>query len=260
MGMRLSHKDYAALEQAIFELHEFRDLDRFRREVPAVLLKLIPSDYFFWAEYAIDPRASGQTLTDYVESSPRVTPELARQMGAGLMKHPFTRYFINGGDQTALKISDFFTQTQFRNAGHVYDTYRQWGIQHNLSVSLRAAPGKAAGVGVCDSRRDFTERDRLMLNLLQRHFDQAHCNAKLATARAAAPAKPLAVYDLTPREAEVAHWVAAGKTNPEIAIILNCGVRTTEKHMERILEKIGVENRATAAVAIVRAERARTTA
>jgi DNA-binding CsgD family transcriptional regulator len=111
-------------------------------------------------------------------------------------------------------------------------------------------------VGLCDDRRDFTERDRLMLNLLQRHFDQAHHNAKLATARVAAPAKPLAAYDLTPRETEIARWVAAGKTNPEISIILNCGVRTIEKHMERILEKIGVENRTTAAAVIVRAERA----
>jgi DNA-binding CsgD family transcriptional regulator len=260
MGMRLSHNDYAALEQAIFELHEFRDLDRFRREAPAVLLKLIPSDYLFWPEYAIDPRACEQTLVDHVESSSRVTPGLARQMGAGIMKHPFTQHFINGGEQTALKISDFFTHNQFRNSGSVYDIYREWGFKYNLSVSLRAAPGRVAGVGLCDDRRDFTERDRLMLNLLQRHFDQAHHNSKLATARAAVPAKPLAAYDLTPREAEVAHWVAAGKTNPEISIILNCGVRTTEKHMERILEKIGVENRATAAVVIVRAERARTTA
>ena len=141
MSMRLSHKDYAALEQAMFELHEFRDLDRFRREVPAVLLKLIPSDYFFWAEYAIDPRACGQTLTDYVESSPRVTPGLARQMGAGIMKHPFTQYFINGGEQTALKISDFYTQAHFRGSG-IYDTYRQWGFKHNLSVSLGATPGR----------------------------------------------------------------------------------------------------------------------
>jgi hypothetical protein len=45
--MRLSHKDYAALDQAIFELNDYRDLKRFRAEVPAIFLKLVPSDYFF---------------------------------------------------------------------------------------------------------------------------------------------------------------------------------------------------------------------
>lgn len=250
-NVRLSHTDFEALDQAVFELCEYRDLVRFRREVPAILLKVIPSDYFFWAEYSIDPVARRHTLTDYVESSPRVTPELARQMGDGIMKHPFTEYFINGGEHTALRLSDFLTQTQFDGSG-VYDVYRHWGFRHNLSVSINGGLGKAAGVGVCDGSRDFTERDRLLLNMLRRHFDRAHRNAKLATARLAAAAEPLAAYNLTPREAEIAHWVAAAKTNPEIAIILRCGIRTVEKHMERILEKLGVENRAAAAVAITR--------
>jgi hypothetical protein len=42
--MRLSHSGFAALEQAIYELHDYRDLDRFRQEVPAILIKLIPSE------------------------------------------------------------------------------------------------------------------------------------------------------------------------------------------------------------------------
>jgi DNA-binding CsgD family transcriptional regulator len=254
--MRLSHRDFQALDQAIFELYEYRDLQRFRQEIPAILLKLIPSEYFFWAEYAIDPAANRQTLTNYVESDQRVTPELAKQMGGHIMEHPFTRYFLAGGERTALMLSDFWTQTEFRNSGVVYDTHRQWGFKFNLSAPLVAEPGRAAGVGLCDGRRDFTERDRLVLNLLQRHFDRAHHNARLASARQATAAKPLAAYELTPREAEIAHWVACGKTNPEIALILRCGVRTIEKHMEKILEKLGVENRVAAAVVVARASAA----
>jgi len=41
--------------------------------------------------------------------------------------------------------------------------------------------------------------------------------------------------------------------SPEIAIILSISVRTVEKHMEKILEKLGVENRAAAAVMIANA-------
>jgi DNA-binding CsgD family transcriptional regulator len=52
---------------------------------------------------------------------------------------------------------------------------------------------------------------------------------------------------LTPREREVLHWVAAGKTNAQIAEILAASPRTIGKHLENIYEKLGVETR-TAAV------------
>ncbi|MGF1448588.1 MAG: response regulator transcription factor [Opitutales bacterium] len=48
---------------------------------------------------------------------------------------------------------------------------------------------------------------------------------------------------LTQREGEVSHWVAQGKSNPEIATILGISPRTVAKHVEHILEKLGLENR-----------------
>jgi DNA-binding CsgD family transcriptional regulator len=213
---------------------------------------LIPRDYFFWAEYTIDPIAQQAALTDYVESEKQLTPELVTRMGSQILKHPFTEYFLSGGADESLKLSDFLTRTQLDNS-EIYSTvYRQWGFKHNLSGSISASLGKAAGIGLCDSKKDFTERDRLLLNLFRGHFDQAHRNAKLATTRGAAT-RPLAAYGLTPRETETAHWLAGGKSNPEIALILGCSARTIEKHVERILEKIGVENRVIAATVITQA-------
>lgn len=51
---------------------------------------------------------------------------------------------------------------------------------------------------------------------------------------------------LTAREAEVMHWIAEGKTNPEIATILGAGHRTIDKHIERILAKLDVPTRSAA--------------
>ena len=53
---------------------------------------------------------------------------------------------------------------------------------------------------------------------------------------------------ITAREAEVLFWIAQGKSNPDIATILNLGVRTVHKHVEHIFEKIGCETRASAAL------------
>ncbi len=52
---------------------------------------------------------------------------------------------------------------------------------------------------------------------------------------------------LTPREHEILQWVAAGKTDSQIAAILGRSVRTVQKHLEHVYLKLGVENR-TAAV------------
>ena len=64
---------------------------------------------------------------------------------------------------------------------------------------------------------------------------------------AAAPSREAAQPDLTVREREVLQWVAAGKTNAQIADILDASPRTIGKHLENIYAKLGVETR-TAAV------------
>ena len=56
---------------------------------------------------------------------------------------------------------------------------------------------------------------------------------------------------LTPREQEIVHWQAAGKTNVDIARILGVSPRTVGKHLEHVYVKLGVETR-TAAVSRLR--------
>jgi len=51
---------------------------------------------------------------------------------------------------------------------------------------------------------------------------------------------------LSPREMEVLEWVAAGKTDGDIAHILGISDRTVQKHLQHIFDKLGVENRTAA--------------
>ncbi len=64
----------------------------------------------------------------------------------------------------------------------------------------------------------------------------------------AAPVRSLErVLKLTPREAEVLHWLKQGKTNEEIGIILTAAKSTVGKHVEHIFAKLNVETRTAAA-------------
>ncbi len=55
-------------------------------------------------------------------------------------------------------------------------------------------------------------------------------------------------FDLTPREAEVLYWLTLGKTNRDISAILVLSARTVNKHLEQIFQKMGIDNRTSAAV------------
>jgi DNA-binding response OmpR family regulator len=55
-------------------------------------------------------------------------------------------------------------------------------------------------------------------------------------------------FRLTARESEVLVWIAKGKPNRDIGEILGLSARTVNKHLEQIYVKLGVENRASAAV------------
>ncbi|WP_162894830.1 helix-turn-helix transcriptional regulator [Rhizobium terrae] len=59
-------------------------------------------------------------------------------------------------------------------------------------------------------------------------------------------------FGLTLREAEVLLWVSHGKSNKEIADILDMSPRTVSKHMEQIFNKLAVEKRTSAATLAVK--------
>jgi DNA-binding NarL/FixJ family response regulator len=59
---------------------------------------------------------------------------------------------------------------------------------------------------------------------------------------------PLLQLGLTPRAAETLLWLAQGKTNSDIAIILGITESTVKKYVQEMFEKLGVETRGAAIV------------
>lgn len=67
-----------------------------------------------------------------------------------------------------------------------------------------------------------------------------------------APGRLRQTFDLTQREGEVLWWIAAGKSNRDIAAILSLSPRTVDKHLEQVYLKLRVENRTAAATLALR--------
>ncbi|MEM6408599.1 MAG: DNA-binding response regulator [Pseudomonadota bacterium] len=55
-------------------------------------------------------------------------------------------------------------------------------------------------------------------------------------------------FNLTQRESEVLYWLTLGKTNRDISTILALSARTVNKHLEQVFQKMGVDNRTSAAL------------
>jgi DNA-binding CsgD family transcriptional regulator len=247
----VSAGDLARLQRAILALHSHRDLASFRRAVPGIFKALIPAAHFSLADVRIDSvRRAGKVL-DLWEHPIHFTGERLAAMERNLFHHPFSEHAREHGVDAALRLSDFLTLPQLRRTRLYREVLEPAKSGRLLAIGAMGGPGLATlTLSRPESAPDFTERDRTLFGLLRPHFDQARLNTEqLSRARAGRP-RSLKGLGLTPREIEVALWLAQGKTNPEIAIILVAPVRTIEKHVERILRKLAVEHRAAAAVAV----------
>lgn len=92
----------------------------------------------------------------------------------------------------------------------------------------------------------------LALRFLGRLGEDEHL-LRLATDRAGEDTARLRErFALTVREAEVVLWLARGKSNRDIAAILELSPRTVNKHLETVFGKLGVENRASATALVMR--------
>jgi DNA-binding CsgD family transcriptional regulator len=170
-------------------------------------------------------------------------------------EHPLVRFHGIEGGRSSHRISDSMSRAQFRRSALYADYYRRVGLDHAIAVPL-FMDGRTLVSFVLNRRTiDFSERDRERLELLRPHL--AFLYRQACASRSAAPGQDLprlapAVPQpepagLTPRERDVLHWLAHGKTDSEIGALLSISPRTVHKHLEHIYIKLGVETR-TAAV------------
>lgn len=139
---------------------------------------------------------------------------------------------------TPVRWSDFYTRAQLRNTAHYTDYRRPDGIEHGLHLAIPAPAGIVRKVSLWRGPgREFSERDRLVLQLLRPHLWELH-QARLH--RTDLP-------KLTGRERQVLHLVDGGLGNTEIAHELFISVSTVRKHLEHIYDRTGVRTRGAAA-------------
>ena len=170
-------------------------------------------------------------------------------------EHPLPRHHGIEGGLLTRGLSELVSRNDFqRSALHGGDR-RRIGLEYTIAVPLFRDRRTLVSLELNRRGHDFDQRDRERLDLLRPHlaFLYRHACKALATVPGESPlpfpTEPpdLDPPELTPRESEVMHWLACGKTDTEIAALLSISPRTVQKHLEHIYVKLGVETR-TAAV------------
>jgi DNA-binding CsgD family transcriptional regulator len=173
------------------------------------------------------------------------------QLGAGDDRSPaeywdWMRAFLpctyaqrTGDYATVVRWSDFYTQTELRNQPLYAEFIVHEGNAHGLHASLPALPGCYRKISFWrEPGSDFTERDRLVVELLRPHLWELFLESQRRLGR---------VPELTPREWEVLRLAHEGNANKDIAAKLFISVGTVRKHFEHIFDRTGARSRAAAA-------------
>ena len=140
----------------------------------------------------------------------------------------------------AWRLTDRTTLRAYRRTDIYNLVDRQHRIEYRMDHWMGAPDGIVRGLCFDASRRDFSPRERDVLDVLGRH---------LATVLARHDARLPHAADrigLTRRESEIIAWVARGHTNAEIAARLSISAHTVRTHLENAYERLGVHSRAAA--------------
>ncbi|MET0559694.1 MAG: LuxR C-terminal-related transcriptional regulator [Solirubrobacterales bacterium] len=162
---QLSAKDLRATLDFVGEVHSFEDLDSFRTGILPGLGELVPSDLVGYNEVG-----GGEGPALVITYPEPMEPFAGEALARLAHQHPLICVQANGDDRT-YKISDFLSHRQFRSLDLYQDLYRRIGAEDQIAFGL---PGPLViGVAMNRARRDFSERDRAVLDLVRPHMAQA---------------------------------------------------------------------------------------
>jgi DNA-binding CsgD family transcriptional regulator len=179
--------DLHNLNQSIQKLYTFSNLDTFGVNALSIVDRLVASDLPTF--HLTDLRAH-QISSTFLPNYAGYPPEIERVIHQHFGEHPIAQQMprtLNG----VHKISDFISQKELHGLEGLYQQFLRsigmedqmvfflpninsvnWGKFSQLDTSL-------VGFSMHRPERNFTERDRLVLNLLRPHLAQAYSNAQL---------------------------------------------------------------------------------
>lgn len=196
----LTSVDWRRLHGFLRSLYTPCSLEAFPETIMAALPEIIGTETSGFVSFStLDvrlPRTSNHNVT-----LPRIitfpNPEIGIAATAftaqpeNFFSHPVATNYLRTLDGQAIAISDFFSEAEFHRQEPLYKGFLehygiedQMGIYITLSMACSGSPvmdlfhrgQEHLSLIISRDRRNFSERDRLILNLIRPHLKQAYAN------------------------------------------------------------------------------------
>lgn len=243
MMKRIDPRHWRPLFDAVYEINTARDHADFSSAVLAAMDRLIPADLCIM--HVLD-RRTGQITAAMSKSNPHTEAEL-QYYSENSHLNPLVAYYERTGRTHARRMSDVISVSELKRHPHYLNCLARNRYLYGLVLPVTVNAHTIAALSFNRVRRDFTVRQRTLLDLFGPHFRSAWLrHEQPALQRINHPLslrQRLRELGLTLREADVLFWIADGKQNREIARLLGLSLFTVQEYVGNILRKLRVPNR-----------------
>ncbi len=188
----LTFRDTQQLLQAVYHLQSLKNLDTFERDSLSIVAQLVPTEAsavctcrFDFSNFgSAQPIAQGSSICSIDPDFERFLEELKSTLCVYAYQNPLLQNvpLTNKGTH---KLSDFLERDEFQQMELYQAVMKPIGSDDMAAIAIydfehHSLPNINTGIAQCVLYRPwqkFTERDRLILNLLQPHLIQAHQTA-----------------------------------------------------------------------------------
>lgn len=184
---QLRQRDFLIVHKCVQEIYTPCPLETFPAHILSILSKVVPSEVPFYSGINFQ---SCKVSTTCPSLDPLYIEQIERIAHQHFYEHPCVTNYLQTGDGKAYKISDFISESQLHQLPGLYEQYLQpIGMEDQIGIVLPSLAAKTKKglyqtqeelitISLNRSQRNFSERDRLILNLLRPHLAQAYQNAK----------------------------------------------------------------------------------
>lgn len=171
---RLSQADLYGLLAFLRTCERFPDVDSLRTGMLPGLKRLIRCDHVAYNEVDLT------TGTPFWIIHPRDSEAVANPDAfvRWVHQHPIVLYHATHAGGKAVQLADFVTRRELHRLELYHDFFRPLEIEHQLAITIPAPGGVLVGLPFNRADRAYSERDRLLLDLLRPHLAHLHRRAQ----------------------------------------------------------------------------------
>jgi DNA-binding CsgD family transcriptional regulator len=175
---RLRNRELRGLVEFLMDGYGVGDLDAFAQHLLRALPRVVPCASVSYNE--INTRLRRITWIAEPDDATRF-PGCETIVSQHIADHPIVARSLSTGEAEWARLSDFMTRRELANTPLYHDFYRRVNVHHQLGISYPTRNAASMAIALNRDIKDFSDRERLLLNVLRPHLRRAYEQAEALT-------------------------------------------------------------------------------